>query len=73
MCGPKLSKVICLSSIGANRVSNMPFALRNIGGDLDTKRAVEQAIKHGSQVMWCLFFFLTSFFFFEYIFNRFIN
>ncbi len=55
MCGRKLSKVICLSSIGANRVGNMPFTLRNIGGDLDTKRAVEQAVIRGSQVMWYCF------------------
>ncbi len=51
MCGRNLSRVICLSSIGANRVHTMPFTLRNIGGDLDTKRAIEQAVIRGSQVI----------------------
>ncbi len=58
MCGRKLSRVICLSTTGTNRVDNMPFTLRNIGGDLDTKRAIEQAVIRGSQVMLlCLLIF----------------
>jgi hypothetical protein len=48
LCGPSLRHVVCLSAIGCNRVGEMPFSLANIGGALDEKRAMEQAIVRSS-------------------------